>query len=72
MLVHLQKKNKVGGITNSSFLALIPKEVNLTSLTRFHPISLYNSSYKIMTKIMASKLKKILPKIIFDNQGGFT
>jgi hypothetical protein len=44
MLMHVQKKHKLGGITNSSFLALIPKEVNPSMFSRFQPISLCNSS----------------------------
>eukprot|EP00253_Pinus_taeda_P015168 PITA_15168 len=34
-------------------------------------ISLCNSSYKIFTKIIASRLKPLLPMLISDNQGGF-
>jgi hypothetical protein len=70
-LMHVQKKHKLGGITNSSFLALIPKEVNPLMFSRFQPISLCNSSCKILTKTMANGLKNILSKIMFDNQGGF-
>jgi hypothetical protein len=70
MLIHSQKKKKVGGSTNSSFLALIPKGTNLASFVIFQPISSCHFSYKILTKIMANKLKWILPKIISENQGG--
>ena len=38
MVKSFQQKAKVGGITNSTFLALIPKEVNLTTINRFRPI----------------------------------
>jgi hypothetical protein len=62
---------RIGGGTNSSFLALIPKERGATSFDRFRPISLCNTSYKILTKIIANRLKNILPAIIPENQGGF-
>lgn len=62
---------KIGGNTNSSFLALIPKETNPTTFSRFQPISLCNSSYKILTKIIATRLKIVLSKLISPNQGGF-
>ena len=35
------------------------------------PISLCNLSYKIVTKIIANRLKKLMPRIIPENQGGF-
>jgi len=56
---------------NSSFLALIPKEKGEANFSRFRPISLCNTSYKILTKVIANKIKEILPQIIPENQGGF-
>lgn len=64
-------KNKVEGFTNSSFLALIPKETSASTFIIFRPISLCNYSYKIITKIMANRIKATLPDIISENQGGF-
>ena len=66
-----QNCNKIGGSTNSSFLALIPKEKGTQNFARFRPISLCNTGYKIITKVIANRIKKILPKIIPENQGGF-
>jgi hypothetical protein len=60
-----------GGNTNSTFLALIPKEVNLSSFKRFRPISLCNASYKIMSKIFANRIKPLLENLISPMQGGF-
>lgn len=65
------KKNKMGGNTKSSYLALIPKESNPSTFNRFRPISLCNSSYKIVIKIIANRIKKVLPDIISKHQGGF-
>jgi hypothetical protein len=61
----------MGGATNSSFLALIPKENGASSLDRFRPISLCNISYKIITKIIANRLNPLLRSLILPNQGGF-
>eukprot|EP00253_Pinus_taeda_P003424 PITA_03424 len=71
MLRGIQRKGKMGGFTNSTFLALIPKENRPTSFSRFRPISLCNSSYKIFTKVIASRLQPLLPSLISENQGGF-
>ena len=63
--------HKMGDNTKSSHLALIPKDINPRSFDRFRPISLCNVSYKIVTKILANRLKKLLPHLISANQGGF-
>eukprot|EP00253_Pinus_taeda_P001798 PITA_01798 len=71
MVKAFQKKAKVGGCTNSTFLALIPKEVNPESFNRFRPISLCNASYKILAKLLANRLKPLLGYLISPLQGGF-
>ena len=71
MVTKYQRCDKVGGCTNSAFLALIPKEKEVNSLERFRPISLCKIGYKIITKIIARRLSGILPHIIPENQGGF-
>jgi hypothetical protein len=71
MIKKSQQSSKLGRSTNSSFLALIPKEKGALSFNRFRPISLCNTSYKILTKVIANRLKALLPPIIPENQGGF-
>jgi hypothetical protein len=71
MLNYTLHKQKIGGATNSTFLALIPKESNPSNFSRFRPISLCNSSYKILTKIIATRLNPLLSKLISENQSGF-
>eukprot|EP00253_Pinus_taeda_P013466 PITA_13466 len=71
MVKNTFKKHKMGDYTKSSHIALIPKEGNPKSFDRFCPISLCNVSYKIITKIIANRLKNLLPIIISENQGGF-
>ena len=54
MIKSFHLKAKIGGCTNSTFLALIPKEVNTTNFEIFRPISLCNSSYKILSNLLAN------------------
>lgn len=71
MIRWIQRNGKIGGYTNATFLALILKENHPTSFSRFRPISLCNSSYKILSKLLASHLKPFLPSLISENQGDF-
>lgn len=71
MIEKSKERQKIGGCTNSSFLALIPKEKGAKTFSTFCPISLCNIGYKVITKVIANRLNKILPKIIPQNQGGF-
>ena len=56
---------------NTTFIALIPKIDNPTSLNDFIPISLCNYVYKVVSKIIAHKLKDILSLHISEEQFGF-
>jgi len=71
MIKGFQSKAKVGGSINSTFLALIPKDVNPSSFDRFRPISLCNASYKILAKLLANRIKPLLRKLISPAQGSF-
>ncbi|KAI0506993.1 hypothetical protein KFK09_013111 [Dendrobium nobile] len=52
-------------------LAIIPKHHNATSISDYRLISLCNTLYKIIAKIIASRMKPIMPLIVKDTQAGF-
>ena len=56
---------------NSTFLALIPKKYNPVSFMDFRPISLCNLVYKLISKIIAVRLKPFLDTHISREQFGF-
>eukprot|EP00253_Pinus_taeda_P032540 PITA_32540 len=56
---------------NATFIALIPKSEDSNSPDKFRPISLCNIIYKIVSKVVALRLKPLLPGIIFPKQSGY-
>jgi hypothetical protein len=56
---------------NSTFISLILKSDNPQSFDQFHPISLCNNIYKIITKIIENCLKEILVDNISGENLGF-
>ncbi|KAK3224590.1 hypothetical protein Dsin_004452 [Dipteronia sinensis] len=53
---------------NSTFITIIPKCTKLESMKDFCPISLVGSIYKVLAKVLANQLKKVMNSIISDCQ----
>ncbi|XP_020527973.1 uncharacterized protein LOC110007932 [Amborella trichopoda] len=56
---------------NSTFLALIPKRSLISDLSDIRLINLLTSLYKIVVKVLAERLKTILPFLISSTQSAF-
>ena len=54
---------------NQTFIALIPKKRKAARIHDFSPISLLNSSYKIVSKCLAARLSPILNSLFDDSLG---
>ena len=53
-----------------TFLALIPKKSRAVECKYFRPISLITGIYKIISKVLANRLKSVLEKVS-DSQNAF-
>ena len=56
---------------NASFLSLIPKKSNALNIKDFRPISLVSNMYKLLSKVLANRLRVVLDNLISESQNSF-
>jgi len=56
---------------NASFITLVPKVRDPSKLEQYRPISLVGAIYKVISKVLAGRIKKVLPSVIDDSQSAF-
>jgi len=56
---------------NATFIGLIPKKANAKIIRGFRPISLVGCIYKLLSKILARRLRNIIGNLISENQNTF-
>ena len=64
-------KGVIPKAVSASFLTLVPKVTNPQQLGEYRPISLIGSMYKMLAKVLAGRLKKVVPKVISETQNAF-
>ena len=66
------KTKKLSSFQRMGILNLLPKkDKDLRSLANWRPVSLLNTDYKILTKLLAMRLQKVIPTIINSDQVGY-
>ena len=56
---------------NATYITLIPKVPNPSQVKDFRPISCCNTIYKCIAKIIADRIKVVLPSVVSPNQSTF-
>ena len=68
---HFHRSSEFERFLNASFLSLIPKKNNALNIKDFQPISSVGSVYKLLSKVLANKLRMVLDKLILESQNSF-
>lgn len=71
MLLEFHRRGQLHKDINVTSLMLIPKVLNPIGLKDIRPISLVGCFYKLLAKVLANRLKVVLPLIINHVQRGF-
>jgi len=70
-LVEFHRNGKLAKGINNTSIALIPKVNSPQRLNDFRPISLMGSMYKILSKVLANRLRSVIGSVVSDSQSAF-
>ena len=56
---------------NATFLVLVPKKGDAEDVKDFRPINLVANLYKLLVKVLANRIKKMMGKVISGSQNAF-
>ena len=71
MVLNVLNSNASLSDINSTYITLVPKVKMPNRMKDFRPICLSNVAYKLISKVLANRLKTVLPQIISENQNAF-
>ncbi|KAJ9676862.1 hypothetical protein PVL29_022056 [Vitis rotundifolia] len=71
MFMEFYEQNSFLRSLNNTFLVLLPKKGGAEDLGEFRPISLLGGLYKLLAKVLANRLKKVVGKVISFDQNAF-
>ncbi|KAK2648316.1 hypothetical protein Ddye_015805 [Dipteronia dyeriana] len=70
-MVEFHKNGSIVKELNQTFIALIPKCSNLKTMKDYRPISLVGSLYKILAKVLANRMRRVLDSVVRESQMAF-
>lgn len=56
---------------NSAAIVLVPKVATASNISQFRPISCCNVIYKVVSKILAQRMKNVMPRLVSPSQTAF-
>ena len=68
---HFHRSSEFEQSLNASFLSLIPKKINALNIKDFRPISLVGNVYKLLSKVLANRLRRVIDNLISESQNSF-
>jgi len=49
---------------NATFISLLPKVAGAVDISKFRPVSLVGSVYKILSKVLSSRMRIVIGKVV--------
>lgn len=71
MIEEVKDLGQMSSSLNSTFIALVPKKYRSDSFDEFRPILMCNFLYKLISKFLASRIKRIISEAISQEQQRF-
>ena len=68
---HFHRSSEFERSLNASFLSLIPKKNNALNIKDFRPISLVGNVDKLLSKVLANRLRQVIDNLISESQNSF-